>query len=52
MFVSSRLDLSVKETLLVKKRKWLQMQSMTLRKLNGIATLEVPTAVLLLSLVF
>ena len=36
--VSSRTDLSIKETLLVKRRRWIQMQRKTMRKMNGLVT--------------
>jgi len=31
---SSRIDLSIKETLLVKRRRWIQMQRKTVRKMD------------------
>jgi hypothetical protein len=36
--VSSRIDLSIKETLLVKRRRWIQMLRKTVRKMDGLVT--------------
>ena len=45
--MSSGTDLSIKEKMVVNKRKCIQMQRKTLRKLSGLAPFEVLTAVLL-----
>jgi len=45
--VSSRIDLSINETLLVKMRRWIQMQRKTVRKMNGLVTYGFIAAVLL-----
>jgi hypothetical protein len=45
--VSSRIDLSTKEALLVKRRRWIQMQRKTVRKMNGLVTYGFLAVVLL-----
>jgi hypothetical protein len=45
--VSSRIELSIKETLLVKWRRWIQMLKKTVRKMDGLVTYGFLAAVLL-----
>ena len=47
VYVSNRTDLSIKEILLVKRRRWIQMQRKKVRKAGGIVTYGFLTAMFL-----